>query len=155
MSKRTRGITLLLGVVGAIGWAFQATPAQADTSSCREWRHEHRHWKTEVLRRYLKGAPQSRVDDAVFELLQREAWLTSCDVSVRVGRDELVGWRLSDKLPDEYGNAVVESVLDRAGFEVTLHPLFIDASPPVARTAPAPEPRRTGPRLSSWRARPD
>ena len=124
-----------------IGSFFTAGAAQADSASCREWRHEHREWKTDVLRRYLQGAPQSAIDDAVFELLQREAWLTSCDVSVRVGRDELVGWRLANKVPDEYGNAVVESILDRAGFAIGLHELFIDVDPPVAKSAPAPTPR--------------
>ena len=138
-------------IAGLLVFGLCAASAQADTRSCREWRHEHREWKTEVLRRYLQGAPQASVDDAMFELLQREAWLTSCDVSVRVGRDELVGWRLAGRVPDEYGNAVIESILERAGFEVTLAELFIDAEPPVAKAAPAP-PRRRGPRLGTWRA---
>lgn len=142
MRNETRRTTLWLAALCAIGSLFQGSVAQADSASCREWRHEHREWKTDVLRRYLTGAPQSAVDAAVFELLQREAWLTSCDVSVRVGRDELVGWRLANKVPDEYGNAVVESVLDRAGFAVGLHELFIDVEPPVAKAPPAPAPRR-------------
>ena len=139
-TMRTRNGWLRLLLAGA--FILSAGSAQADTRSCREWRHEHREWKTEVLRRYLHAAPQASVDDAVFELLQREAWLTSCDVSVRVGRDELVGWRLAGRVPDEYGNAVVESILERAGFEVTLHELFVDADPPVAKLAPRSDPRR-------------
>lgn len=112
--------------------------ASADSQSCREWRHEHRGWKTESLRRYLRGAPQRDVDAAVFETLQREAWLTSCDVSVRIGRDELLGWRLVGRTPDEYGSAVAESVLDRAGFELELRELFAQPGPPIAK---APERR--------------
>jgi hypothetical protein len=99
-------------------------PARADNDSCREWRGEHRAWKTEGLRRYLRGAPQRELDSALFEVLQREAYLTSCDISVDGGRDELVGWRLVDRLPEEYGSAVVESVLERAGFELELRELF-------------------------------
>ena len=90
----------------------------------REGRHEHRRWKTEALRRYLRGAPQLDVDAAVFELLQREAYLTSCETSVAVGHGELVGWRLVGRTPEDYGSAVVESVLERAGFDVELSGLF-------------------------------
>jgi len=106
-------MSLLLGVT-----------AQADNDSCREWRGEHRSWKTEALRRYLHGAPQRELDEAVFEVLQREAYLTSCDVSVEGGRDELVGWRLVGRMPEDFGSAVAESVLARAGFELDLRELF-------------------------------
>jgi hypothetical protein len=98
--------------------------ARAGDESCREWRDEHRVWKTEGLRRYLGGAPQRELDEAMFEVLQREAYLTSCDVSVEGGRDELVGWRLVERLPEEYGSGIVESVLERAGFELELRQLF-------------------------------
>jgi hypothetical protein len=114
------------GVGGAVLMAslIVGASARADGDSCREWRGEHHSWKTEGLRRYLRGAPQRELDEAMFELLQREAYLTSCDVSVRGGRDELVGWRLVERLPEEYGSAVVESVLERAGFELELRQLF-------------------------------
>ena len=108
--------------------------ARADNDSCREWRAEHRVWKTEGLRRYLRGAPQRELDAALFEVLQREAYLTSCDISVDCGRDELVGWRLVDRLPEEYGSAVVESVLERAGFQIELRTLFEPGSRRVAVT---------------------
>jgi hypothetical protein len=67
-------------------------------------------------------------------VLQREAYLTSCDISVDGGRDELVGWRLVDRLPEEYGSAVVESVLERAGFQIELRTLFEPGSRRVAVT---------------------
>ena len=108
--------------------------AQADMDSCREWRGEHRAWKTEGLRRYLRGAPQRELDEAVFEVLQREAFLTSCEISVEGGRDELVGWRLVGKLPEEYSGALVESVLDRAGFDLELRDLFAAGRPALAST---------------------
>jgi hypothetical protein len=118
-----------------------AWPAGADAESCREWRHEHRAWKTESLRRYLNGAPQREVDAAVFEVLQREAYLTSCEVSVQSGRDELVGWRLVDRTPEEYGAVVVESVLERAGFDVGLETILAEPPERVAATPPAPRGR--------------
>ena len=114
---------LVSGSVGAAG------------DSCREWRREHRSWKIEALRRYLRGAPEREVDAAVFELLQREAYLTSCEISVEGGRDDLVGWRLVGRTPEEYGSAVAESVLGRAGFDLSLHSLFEPA--PRASTAAA------------------
>ena len=116
-------LSLLLGV-----------SAQADIDSCRDWRGEHRYWKTQGLRRYLHDAPQRELDEAVFEVLQREAYLTSCELSVEGGRDDLVGWRLVDKLPEEYGSAVVESVLERAGFELELRKLFERRNARVAAT---------------------
>lgn len=125
------------GIAGAALAAslLVATGAAAADDSCREWRLEHRGWKTEALRRYLRGAPEREVDAAVFELLQREAYLTSCDVSVEGGRDELVGWRLVGRTPDEYGSAVAESVLGRAGFDLSLRNLF---EPAPAALAAAP-----------------
>ena len=39
-----------------------------------------------MVKRYLGRAPQRELDEAVFELLQREAYLTSCDQSVRAAR---------------------------------------------------------------------
>ncbi len=117
-------------IVGDVGGAVLAmsllagVSAHADNDSCREWRAEHRAWKTEGLRRVLLGAPPRELDEAIFEMLQREAYLTSCDISVEGGRDVWVGWRLVDKMPEEYGSAVVESVLERAGFELELRGLF-------------------------------
>lgn len=98
--------------------------SQAAPDSCREWRAEHRRWKTEALRRYLRGAPQPELDAAVFEVLQREAYLTSCEISVDGGRQELVGWRLVGRMPEEYGSAVAESVLERAGFTMDMRLQF-------------------------------
>jgi hypothetical protein len=98
--------------------------ASADSASCREWRAEHVQWKTEVMRRFLGGAPQRAVDEAMFEMLQREAYLTACDIPVEVARCEMVGWRLGERPADEYASAVLESVLDQAGFEVEVRELF-------------------------------
>ena len=93
-----------------------------------------------MLRRYLRGAPEREVDAAVFELLQREAYLTSCEVSVEGGRDKLVGWRLVGRTPDEYGSAVAESVLERAGFDLSLRSLF-EPAPSALAAAPGLEAR--------------
>ena len=128
------------GVAGAalaasLASLLVAGSAGAAGDSCREWRLEHRSWKIEALRRYLRGAPEREVDAAVFELLQREAYLTSCEISVEGGRDELVGWRLVGRTPEEYGSAVAESVLGRAGFDLSLRSLF-EAAPSALAAAP-------------------
>jgi hypothetical protein len=65
-------------------------------------------------------------------VLQREAYLTSCEISVDGGRQDLVGWRLVGRMPEEYGSAVVESVLERAGFATELRRHF---QPRAARVA--------------------
>lgn len=124
MKRSLNWIGLGVGGAALVTSLVAGAPARADNDSCREWRAEHLTWKTEGLRRYLRGAPQRELDAALFEVLQREAYLTSCDISVDGGRDELVGWRLVDRMPEEYGSAVVESVLERAGFEVELRTLF-------------------------------
>ena len=134
------------GVGGAalIAVALLAATTSGASDSCREWKLEHRDWKTLAVSRYLRGAPQRELDEAVFEMLQREAYLTSCEVSVEGGRSELVGWRLVGRLPEDYGSAVVESVLERAGFDLALREMFaINAAPMVSSPL-----RKIGPRFS-------
>ena len=107
MKRMTRWIGRGVGGAALAASLLAASVAGAGNDSCREWRHEHRLWKTETLRRYL-----------------REAYLTSCETSVAGGHDELVGWRLVGRTPEDYGSAVVESLLDRAGFDLELSGLF-------------------------------
>jgi hypothetical protein len=116
-------------LVVAVALAGGAGTAWADSPSCREWRGEHLEWKAEVVHRYLGGAPQRAVDEAVFEMLQREAYLTACEIPVEMARWEMVGWRLSGRAPDEFGTAVLESVLDQAGFDVGLRAMFAKELP--------------------------
>jgi hypothetical protein len=117
----------IVGVAAALAvWVLGAGGAGA-AESCREWREEHRRWKSEALRLYLSGAPQRELDTALFELLQREAYLTSCEVSVEGARADLVGWRLVGRVPDEYAGAVIESVLERGGFDLDLRRRFANA----------------------------
>jgi hypothetical protein len=131
MKRIERGV----GGAALLASLLVAGAAGAASDSCREWRFEHREWKIETLRRYLHGAPQREVDAAVFELLQREAYLTSCEVSVEGGRDEWVGWRLVGRTPEDYGSAVVESILERAGFDLGLRSLFEARTPKLAARA--------------------
>lgn len=115
-----------------------ATPAQAD--SCREWRVEHHEWKSEAVRRYLDGSPGKALDNAVFEMLQREAYLTSCNMPVRRARQAFVGWRLVGRAADEYGRAVVESLLEEAGMDLAVRnwfgPMLGAAGPTASLAAP-------------------
>jgi hypothetical protein len=137
-TARNRGVggTLLVALL------FWAGGASAQPDSCRDWRNEHRQWKIETLRRSLHGAPQADIDAAVFELLQREAYLTSCETSLEGGRDDLIGWRLVGRLSDEYGTAVMESVLERAGFTLDLRVVFMP-DPPRFAASPARNARRS------------
>ena len=118
--------------------------ARAGNDSCKEWRQEHCRWKIEAMRRYLRGAPQRELDEAIFELLQRETYLTSCDLPVQAARADLVGWRLATRLPDEYGQAVVESVLESGGFEAELRVRFAEPPPRPAFTRSRLKGRRYG-----------
>ena len=123
--------TLLLG----------ATAASAN-DSCREWKREHKQWMTAAVGRYLHGAPQAELDAAVFEVLQREAYLTSCEVSTETARNEMVGWRLVGRSPEDYGSAVLETVLACSGFDLDMRRRFAGSlARPVAATPPAPRPR--------------
>ena len=120
-------VTTTLVLAGLVA----AAPAQAD--SCREWRIEHHHWKSEAVRRYLDGSPEKALDTAIFELLQREAYLTSCDLPVNRARDRFVGWRLVGHGADEYGRVVVESLLEEAGMTLDVRSWFgpmLSMSPP-------------------------
>jgi len=113
---------------------FLATEGLAN-DSCHEWKREHSSWMTEVVRLYLGGAPQTELDAAMFELLQREAYLTSCDVSLQKARGEMVSWRLLGRTPDEYGSAVLETVLDCSGFELDLRQRFESSTAAAFRPA--------------------
>jgi hypothetical protein len=141
----------LLGVATAS--IAGASGASADT--CRDWRREHMDWKIETVRRYLGAAPQTEVEAAVFEVLQREAYLTSCETSLRAARAEMLGWRLIERVPEEYGSAVLESVLECAGFEPDLRGLFDVRTATVAATParPAAKARRSRPRFKGARRR--
>jgi hypothetical protein len=118
--RRRLRLACALAIAGALG----PHAARASDEPCREWRAEHGRITAELLRAWLTGAPQRELDAAVFELLQREAWLASCDLEDAALRGELVGWRLVGRSPDRYGAAVVESVLERAGFDPALGHLF-------------------------------
>ncbi len=97
-----------------------ATPSSADSDACRDWRVEHRDWKIEALQAFLRGRPRAAQDETLFEVLQREAYLTSCDPDLRATRSEMVGWRLVGRSLDEYPAVLAESVLAASGFDLEL-----------------------------------
>ncbi len=135
--KTTHGIVLTLGLV--LGLAA-ASPAQAGSETCRDWMREHADWKGKVLGRYLAAASRRDVDEAVFELMQREAYLTSCPTRVRALRPHMVGWRLVDRDVDGYAAAVIESILEEGGLDLDLLRRFADVVG-SARLAEHAEPR--------------
>ena len=118
--RRIRGLAAL-GLVAALLGGDGAL-AQGDT--CHQWRDEHRDWTVRAVRLYLTGGGRHELDTALFELLQREAYLTSCDTSLARARGNLVGWRLVGRTSDEFGAEVVETLLLRAGFPARLRELF-------------------------------
>ena len=119
------------GVVAAICGVLGASSAQAASETCREWTREHEQWKARVVGLALVGAPQREIDTAVFELVQREAYLTSCPARVDAQRPQMIGWRLVGLAPDEFSRAVIESVLEEGGFDLDLRRRFA----PLLRTA--------------------
>ena len=132
-SRRSCGAVLAADLAASL---LVGAAAAGGDDSCREWEREHCQWKAEAMRLYLRGEPQRALDAAIFEMLQREAYLTSCEVSVQVSRDAMVGWRLVGRLPDDYGGAVLEAVLERAGFDLDLRRGLPEAVDPPADSTP-------------------
>ena len=120
MRRCIRGLAALGLVVALLGG--DGALAQGDT--CHQWRDEHRDWTVRVVRLYLTGGGRQELDTALFELLQREAYLTSCDTSLARARGSFVGWRLVGRTPDEYAAEVVDTLLLRAGFPIQLREFF-------------------------------
>ncbi len=140
-----------LGIVCGLGLGLGAPGVQAESDACREWQQEHRDWKIEALQATLRGRPQAAIDETIFEVLQREAYLTSCETAVPVARSELIGWRLVGRSPEQYGAALLESVLAQAGFDLELG----QVSQGVAGMAPGRRQRLPSPAplepLRPWR----
>lgn len=118
-------------IVAVLAALLCAGSAQAASETCREWQDEHAEWKARVLGLSLSDAPRRAIDGAMFELVQREAYLTSCPARVASQQPRMVGWRLVGRTPDEYPAAVLESVLEEGGFDLDMRRRFA----PVLRTA--------------------
>ena len=86
-----------------------------ESDACRDWRVEHTEWKIEALQAFLRSRPRAAQDETIFEVLQREAYLTSCDPDLRATRSEMIGWRLVGRSLDEYPVVLTESVLGASG----------------------------------------
>jgi len=130
-SRSLTGATCSAALIAVLAGAGAAS---AGDESCREWLREHCDLKAKAISLYLRGAPQRELDSAVFEMLQREAYLTSCETSAQVSRGPMVGWRLVGRAPDDYAGAVLESVLERAGLAMDLQDTLGDLGP--ASTTP-------------------
>ena len=118
------------------GLLVGSATSSAAADPCREWFDEHLEWKARVVHLYLNDATQRELDSSVFELVQREAYLTSCPGSVAAQRDQMVGWRFVERDGDEYPVAVVESLLELGGFDKNLRHLFGVMSQDTARNEP-------------------
>ena len=113
-----------IAVTSLMAVLCSATSAGAVSDTCREWQDEHAEWKARVLHLALVDAPRRALDEALFELVQREAYLTSCPARVDAQRPEMIGWRLVDRSPEEFPSAIVESVLEQGGFDLDLRGRF-------------------------------
>ena len=113
-----RKLIVVAAGLAVAGILSGASAAKAGT--CDDWREEHAQWKAKVLVLRLRGAPQRELDQSMFELLQREAYLTSCDLPSRFARTELVGWRLVGRDRIDLSEAVIDCVLEQAGFGLDL-----------------------------------
>jgi len=127
--------------------------ARGETDACVEWRVEHRDWKIEALQATLRGRPQAAIDETIFEVLQREAYLTSCETAVPVARAEWIGWRLAERSPDQYGAALLETVLAQGGFDFELAELSHGLAGMRREAPPRFTSRSAAPPLRPWRAR--
>lgn len=114
---RIIGSGLLAGVMLLAGAARAGEP-------CRDWAEEHESWRATSLRRTLDGSAPSERDAALFELVQREAYLTACPEVGPGQQSSLIGWRLVGRSPAEYGSVVAESVLEQGGFDLSLRSLL-------------------------------
>ncbi len=146
-----RSVTTIAALCAALlGSAAAAPPSRADSDACREWRVEHREWKVEALQAFLRSRPRASQDETLFEVLQREAYLTSCDPNLRATRAEMVGWRLVGRSADEYPVALTESVLAAGGFDLELRHLgavgAVEPRAPRPRRARFPVAQRAGDR---------
>jgi hypothetical protein len=111
-------------IVAALCVLLLAGGVQAVSETCRDWQDEHAEWKARVVALALADAPRRSLDEAMFELVQREAYLTSCPARVASQRPYMVGWRLVGRSVDEYPAAVLESVLEAGGFDLDLRRRF-------------------------------
>ena len=121
----------LAGLLGLLAALLPVVPEGVahGGSSCNEWRGEHRELKAQAAGLFLSGAPQARLDAVLFDLLQREAYLTSCQTSLERDRPEMVGWRVVGRPTEQFAGAVLESILEQAGFDVSLESLAPRESP--------------------------
>ena len=76
----------------------------------------------ESLKSFERGVELTRLcqrslDEAVYELLQRELFLSACPMPTSRMRAERVGWRMLGRQAPEYPQIVVESFLEQAGFQ--------------------------------------
>lgn len=103
------------------------TPAAAEDDICKTWVREHCMAKAEYIRLYLDPSVSAeKLDRRLYDMLQLESYLLSCNLPEQRRRRSLVGWRLIDKSADSFGQAVLASAYAEAGLE--LHPRSVFGS---------------------------
>jgi len=121
---KTRIPTAVLGAAAAALLVSSPITARAEDDICKTWVKEHCMKKADYIRLYLdSSASMAALDRNLYEMLQLESYLLSCNMPEQRLRRSLVGWRLTGKSPDEYGQAVLASAYAEAGLE--LHPRHV------------------------------
>jgi hypothetical protein len=118
-------INLRVLTMTAIAWVCLMASASHASDTCREWWREHESWKARVVALYLGDGSQQELDAAMFEVIQLEAYLTACEGPLPGLRARLVANRTIDRPVDEYAAAVAESLLEQAGFDLSLESYFM------------------------------
>jgi hypothetical protein len=111
--------------MAAVAWVCLVASASQASDTCREWWREHENWKARVVALYLGDASQQELDAAMFEVVQLEAYLTACEGPLPAHRARLVSNRTIGRPVDEYAATVPESLLEQAGFDLSLERFFM------------------------------
>ncbi len=134
-------VSLLLTL--ALAASLLVANAGYASQTCREWWRDHETWKARVVALYLSSASQRELDGAMFEVVQLEAYLTACESTSPAERSRLVSHRTLGRPVDDYGAAVVESLLEESGFDLSLaafvRPGERDPGPIGGEAAPSPD----------------
>ncbi|MEE8312638.1 MAG: hypothetical protein V3R77_10280 [Candidatus Binatia bacterium] len=122
---RTGAACTLLAATAFAATVAAPTPARAEDDICKTWVREHCMAKADYIRSYLDpSVPAEALDRRLYEMLQLESYLLSCNIPEQRLRRSLVGWRLIGKSPDSFGREVFASAYAEAGLELSPRSVF-------------------------------
>lgn len=117
----------LLAATAFAAMVLAPRPARAEDDICKTWVREHCMAKADYIRLYLDpSVSAAALDRRLYELLQLESYLLSCDIPEQRLRRSLVGWRLIGKPADSFGGEVFASAYAEAGLQLNPRSVFGD-----------------------------